>query len=303
MTEATAGLVWVRCPVCNDDQALPLFEKQGFSVVECQTCELRYVNPRPTPERIAAFYRVEYFASGGRDRSGTQHLKHPEIKQANAQLRLKLLREYCSNGLLVDVGCGAGFFVQAAERMGWSSIGLEPSPDVARRGGREQRVRIVAGSLEEAPLVARRFEVITMLDVLEHVFCPRAFLEQARRLLGSRGFVLIETPNMAGCVPRLMGPRHPWVRPPEHLTYFTPPTLRSLLEQTGFRLQHLQRRARKALTLDYVLSLASSTNPLLSTLARGALGWWRGLCRYQFTVPMDVLIVVAEVQRPGGAAE
>ncbi len=282
------------CPACSEDRALPLFEKQGFSIVRCQSCGLMYVNPRPMPEQIAALYSSVYFRSGEFDYSGVQHLEHREVKLANAELRLKLLGQYCSKGCLLDIGCGGGFFVQAAGRRGWSSMGLEPSPRAARRAAREQQVRVIAGRLEEAPVLPGRFDVVTMFDVLEHVFCPRTFLLEARKLLGPGGLVLIETPNMAGCVPRLLSHRHPWVRPPEHLTYFTPSTLCLLLERAGYRLEGLRRHAKKALTLDYVLSLTGHTNPLLSKVVNRALGWWRGLRRRRFNVPMDLLIAVAK---------
>lgn len=287
-------LKWVRCPVCDADRARKLFEKQGLTVVGCENCQVRYVNPRPTAERLAALYQEEYFAAGCPDSSGVQHVQHGEMKLATAQLRLRLLEDFRAKGRLVDVGCGGGFLVQAAGTVGWSALGLEPSTTTARLAARKQHIRIVAGRLEEAPFRSARFDVVTMLDVLEHVLSPRAFLIRARQLLVPGGMLLVETPNMVGWVTGLMGSRHPHVRPLEHLTYFTPPTLRFLLEQTGYVVRHLAESAPKVLTLDYVLSLTPSTNPLLTTLVSGAVGWWRGLCQYPFRIPLDTLVAVAE---------
>jgi len=292
---AVQTLEWVRCPVCDADRARALFEKQGLTVVGCGNCQVRYVNPRPTAERLAALYQEEYFAAGSPDSSGAQHVQHREMKLATARLRLRLLEDFRAKGRLVDVGCGGGFLVQAAGATGWSALGLEPSTATARRAAREQHVRIVAGRLEEAPFRAARFDAVTMLDVLEHVLSPRVFLIRARQLLVPGGVLLVETPNMVGWVTGFMGSRHPHVRPLEHLTYFTPPTLRFLLEQTGYVVRHLAESAPKVLTLDYVLSLTPSTNPLLTRVARASLGWWRGLCRYPFRLPLDTLVAVAEV--------
>lgn len=252
-----------------------------------------YVNPRPAPREIADLYRAVYFSSSEDAYAGVQHLEHRGVKAANADLRLALLGRFRDRGRLLDAGCGGGYFVQAAGSRGWSATGLEPSPDAARRAARDQGVRIVAGRLEEAPVQAGRFDAVTMFDVLEHVFCPRTFLLEARSLLAPGGLVLIETPNMAGWLPRLLSRRHPWVRPPEHLTYFTPSTLGLLVERAGYRLEYLRRQARKTLTIEYVLSLIGRTNPVLSRIVDGLAGPWRGLRHRRFTIPMDLLLVVA----------
>ena len=290
-------LEWVRCPVCNDDRAQPLFRKDGFSIVGCRICGLRYVNPRPTQEWLDTWYRKEYFArTHAQNSAGLQHLRHGDIKIATAQLRLQSIRKFCAKGRLLDVGCAGGFFVQAAGMDGWAAVGLEPSVEAARRAAQDQRIQAVVGRLEQAPFAGPQFDLVTVLDVLEHVFCPRTFLVEARRLLAHAGTLLIETPNMAGWISRLMGRRHPYVRPPEHLTYFSPSTLRLLLEHCGFRVLRLSTRNHKVLTLEYALALTQSTNPFLTALVRGTIGRWDALRRYPLSVPVGTILAVARVQ-------
>ena len=290
---ADLALTQIRCPVCDDDRTRPLCDKQGFSIVQCRTCRLRYVNPRPTREWLDAWYRHEYFSSSHEETSGAQHLQQGAIKTATAQLRLQLLGPSGPTGRLVDMGCGGGFFVRAAATGGWEAIGIEPSVEAARYAARAQQVRVVAGRLEATPFADARFDVITMFDVLEHVFCPSACLTEARRLLAPGGRLVIETPNMAGWLPRLMGQRHPWIRPPEHLTYFTPSTLCRLLEQCGFQVEQLHGSTRKVLTLDYVLALIARTNPLVTALLTGTIGRWKTLCRYPLSVPLATMLAIA----------
>jgi len=290
---------WISCPACGQDWPAPSLRKGGFDIVRCRQCRVRYVNPRPTPDALAAMYRNGYLAPGA---AGHEHLRHDAIKLATARLRLEFLREFCTTGRLLDLGCGGGVFVRAAREAGWSAVGLDPSVEAAAHAARVHRLSIVAGRLEQCPLAGQRFDAITMLDVLEHVFSPGAFLAEARALLAQRGVLLIETPNMAGWLPRLMGSRHPWLRPPEHLTYFTPGSLRVLLERTGFRVLRLLARAPKALSLDYVLGLPKSTNPWLTALARLTVGRWRTLSRHGFRVPLEVLLTVATAERPGVSA-
>lgn len=291
---ADLALTLVRCPVCDDDRTRLPFDKQGFSIVECPTCRLRYVNPRPGREWLDAWYREEYCSFAQEEAAGAQHLQQGLIKTATAQLRLQLLGPSGPKGRLADMGCGGGFFVRTAAAGGWDAIGLEPSAAAARCAARAQQVRVVAGRLEAAPFADARFDAITMFDVLEHVFCPGACLTEARRLLAPGGTLVIETPNMAGWLPRVMGTRHPWVRPPEHLTYFTPATLRRLLERCGLQVERLDRCSRKVLTLDYVLALTERTNPLATALLSKTVGRWTALRRYPLSVPLDTMLVVAK---------
>lgn len=292
--ETRPDLVWAACPVCTDDRTEPRCTKRGFTIVVCRTCGLRYVNPRPTPEWLDAWYRHEYYEQGRADAAGAEHLVHRDMKLATAHLRLELLRAYRPAGRLVDVGSGGGFLVRAAGEAGWRAVGLEPSESASRSAVREEHIQVVTGRLQAAPLAPGRFDAVTMLDVLEHVLDPRAFLREARRLLVPGGLLLVETPNIAGCVPALMGARHPWICPPEHLTYFTPGTLRRVIEESGFRVRVLQSRSMKVLTVEYILALMARTTPLLAAVGRGTVGRWRGLASHPVKLPLDLLIAVAE---------
>lgn len=290
MTGADAmTAVWIACPACGEDRSKPRFHKHGFAVVRCRTCGVSYVNPRPQPAQLAEWYDGAYFAQ-----AGASHLRHGAIKEATAKLRLELLQSVVSKGRLADVGCGGGFFAAAARTGGWAAVGLEPSRDAAGLALR-QGLPVAVGCLETLPFADSRFDAITMFDVIEHVFSPAACLAEARRLLVPGGRLLIETPNMAGWLPRLLGPRHPYVRPPEHLTYFTPASLRRLLERQGYRIERLLTRAPKMLTLDYVLELSRPTNPRATAAINRMLGRWAALRLRRVTLPMDSLVALATV--------
>lgn len=300
-TIAAADRQWVHCLACDGSHSRPAGEKYGFTFVSCRTCGLVYVNPRPTRAALAAFYRKVYFSADRPDGAGVHHLHHAEAKLATAKLRLEMVQEFCAKGRLLDVGCAGGFLVQAADLAGWCAVGMDINPDAGRRSARARRahrevpIRQVTGLAEESPFAPGRFDVVALLDVLEHVASPAACLFEARRLLAPGGVLLLETPNMDGWLPRVAGCRHPWVRPPEHLTHFGPESLRLLLDRTGFHLRRLESRVPTVLTMEYICGLATSTNPLVTKLAQVALGWWHGLWRHPFRVRLDSLVAVATV--------
>jgi 2-polyprenyl-3-methyl-5-hydroxy-6-metoxy-1,4-benzoquinol methylase len=289
----------VACPACGEDGSRPLYDKSGFAVVRCLDCGVGYVNPRPDAAWLAAYYRREYFAPTGCLSSGVSHLRHGDMKAATAGLRLAAIEAHLHPGRLLDLGSGGGDFVLTATRAGWKAVGLELGASAAGQAVRQLGVRMVVGQLEQAPFFNHTFDVVTMFDVLEHVASPHACLAEARRLLAPHGLLVVDTPNLNGLMPRLMGVRHPWVRPPEHLTYFTPASLRRLLERSGFEVRALSSRTPKVLSLDYVLSLTAHTNPLATTILRKTIGRWSALARRPFQLSTSVLLALA---RPAQSA-
>jgi SAM-dependent methyltransferase len=73
-----------------------------------------------------------------------------------------------------------------------------------------------------------------MFDTIEHLFDPRAVLESIGRALVPGGLLLVGTPNFRSLSRALLGLDWAVLSPLEHLYYFEEPTLRRLLESSGF---------------------------------------------------------------------
>jgi predicted TPR repeat methyltransferase len=137
-------------------------------------------------------------------------------------------------GRLLDVGCHTGIFLDVARKAGWETFGVEPSRWSADRA-RARGLRVADGTLAEVELPGESFDVITMWDVIEHLADPAEELRRAHRLLRPNGLLAVSTMNVASWFPRLLGRRWPWYMQ-MHLYYFTPATLRQMLDRTGFEM-------------------------------------------------------------------
>lgn len=142
-------------------------------------------------------------------------------------------------GRILDVGCGAGFFLRALGEKSWSRYGVEIGDEAAGAAatvlGSQQ---IFTGTLLEAKFDTAAFDVVTFWSALEHTNEPRKNLLEARRILRSGGTVVIQVPNAASYQARMF--KGDWfsLDAPRHRFHFNLQNLKQLLEGTGFAIYH-----------------------------------------------------------------
>jgi 2-polyprenyl-3-methyl-5-hydroxy-6-metoxy-1,4-benzoquinol methylase len=164
--------------------------------VECGACGLVHVWPFPEPAELHAIYRGDYFrqpsALGGyADYPGAAELKHRTFGGSG-----RFASPKGTAGRLLDIGAAHGLLLDAAASRGWRTAGIEPNPDAAA-SARVKGHEVVTGMLPGAlGGLAGRFDLISMLDVLEHLPDPLA----ARRLKVdcSGGMLVVVAPDYGG---------------------------------------------------------------------------------------------------------
>jgi len=97
-----------------------------------------------------------------------------------------------TNARILDVGCGAGLFFDALESFGHVE-GIESDATAVGQSGK-WRSRIVVGELDDSYEPASSYELIVMLDVIEHLTDPDRVLRRAARILAPRGHLLVTVP-------------------------------------------------------------------------------------------------------------
>lgn len=169
---------------------------------------------------------------------------HRDLDSDALPERLRVVMEALgSPGRALDVGCHTGFMCQELQRRGWETQGLEANVDAAEVA-RSSNIPVAVGSVEDPAtweLVGNRFDVILLLDILEHTYDPWSVLEMARSHLQPHGRVLITLPNVA-CwkVLRELVQRRQFVPPstglddPTHIRFFTLRDAIDLLRSAGY---------------------------------------------------------------------
>jgi SAM-dependent methyltransferase len=232
----------VACHVCSSTEHATYLEARGYRIVECRNCSLWFVNPQPTVEELKQFYAT--YDDGDQWRNQEEHF--------NRGVRKAILRTKTS-GTVLDVGCGSGNFLRCMKESGFAAFGIEPSGSGSEYARAAHGVDIYHGMIEDYLRLnsIRRFDVITLLNVLEHLTCPAQALMQLREVLASDGVVAIVVPDarfhdMVGRLRRSLGISDPfWIEQPksflsgfklpDHLCSFQPKTIASLLRRCGFQ--------------------------------------------------------------------
>ena len=228
MSAAQSRRDWehIACPVCAGNDFRHLFEKAGEPFVRCVACGLTLINPRPPFARIRDQYDAAY--SAGYTRKSVAKI---------IRARKRVARIGRVGGRWLDVGCSAGFVVQAATEAGFEAWGVDIEADGIGYGRDTLGLaRLACGVLEDQHYPDRHFDVISAYDVIEHVPDLNRFVAELARLLAAQGVLEIGTPDIGHWrVPRVLAQWNE-LKPSEHLYYFNRQTLGRLLARHGLRI-------------------------------------------------------------------
>lgn len=177
------------CPWCGCSDWSPLIVDDGVPVARCKRCGIAFAIVIPTLQHLRDYY-TEQFAD--------ERYWEKELASARPWLHRHLLariRRYKPKGALLDVGCSFGFFINMARQIGYSVIGVEISEPAANYARNKLGLNVFWGTLEEASLEDESVDVVTLIDVLEHIPEPMTTLREIRRVLRSGGLLVIRVPN------------------------------------------------------------------------------------------------------------
>jgi ubiquinone/menaquinone biosynthesis C-methylase UbiE len=238
------------CEVCDHTPLAPLFEKDGYPYEKCPDCGLIRIHPQPTDETLEAIYQNDYYGTWGKSEDVFRSLKQKTFASI-----LNMIPEESRGGKLLDVGAGTGILMELARESCYELYGVEVARDgieaITRKFGAEH---VIPGYFEKIDFAAMglisAFDVVTMIDLLEHVREPNEALRKAFSLLKTKGYLLLCLPDTSSLTARIFKKR--WnLYATEHLFSFSKICLSRLLRNHGFKVCKLQA-APKFMTIEYI---------------------------------------------------
>lgn len=224
----------VDCDLCGGDRYRVRYRKPDdwlwgsqleFPVVECERCGLVYVNPRPTPESMGAFYPEGYHE----DRRGA-------VWDDRYSRELDYLDDLSPRRWL-DVGCARGdFLLRARKRHPDAELhGIDPYSEGLRREARDAGIHFAPRSLPECDFDDDRFDVVTAWAVFEHLHHPSTYFREVARILapGGRCFLLVTNAES------LWSRRAYLEDVPRHTYHYSEATLRAYADRFGLGVERI----------------------------------------------------------------
>ncbi len=233
----------MQCPICIQ-KTEDLYTIERFSpplhIVKCPSCGLQ-MQKQSGQEDHNKFYNKGYY-TGEADYNYQDERNNQRGHEFVWRARLKNIARFIEPpASFLDVGCAFGGFVDAASRFGYRAFGLDVSSYAVEHAKSQKRdVRIGKLEGDVLPFPKRSFDVITLVEVMEHLADPCMVAKALSQIIRPKGLLVIQTANFLGWQARFAKQKYHYYLP-GHLFYYSTKNLRWLLSRYGFGNFHFFR--------------------------------------------------------------
>ena len=208
------------CRVCTGCKGR-VFSAAGFDWFDCSECAA--VQKVLTHEQYLDL-NPSYDPGAFLDSAGRQHIERFLRIDEATQFLERVTRTHfggLSDGKkrsFLDIGCGMGGYLLAAQRLGFDVLGFEPSSDHAYVAKRHLDLPVISEFFSPESVGSRSFDLIMLSHVIEHIYTPKSFLHDLIGVLKPGGVLIVITPNRNSIVAGFTGSLWPMLKPVDHVT-------------------------------------------------------------------------------------
>ncbi len=183
----------------------------------------------PYMDDVLSFYE-------GMDDDGYENTRAERALQSRRLIRT--ITRHKKSGRLLDVGAGSGILVEEAQKAGFKPEGVEPSSALQARA--VSMGLPVHGGVLPHKATPGSYDVVTVVDVIEHVDDPVGLMRNVADTMSDDGICLVVTPDVKSIAARLMGMKW-WHFRIAHIGYFDQRTLNRCLAEAGLEVIEMRR--------------------------------------------------------------
>lgn len=231
----------IKCPLCKSGLFLNHKEikdhaisKENFLLCQCSNCKLIFTNPRPNIEEISKYYESEDYISHQNKTNNLTNFLYKIVRKITIRNKVNFINQINpSKGKLLDIGCGTGYFLKEATHQKWKVTGIEPNP-TARQITHHNKIKVFE-SLDEIKK-DKKFDVITLFHVLEHIHELRKTGKKLNKHLKEYGTLIIAVPNHKSFDSNHYGTNWAGYDVPRHLYHFDHESMQKYAEKIGMKI-------------------------------------------------------------------
>jgi SAM-dependent methyltransferase len=219
-SDIRGGLSSVNFAITNFD-----YGKTG-ELLLCQNCGFIQCNDL---DKVVGFYE-DLEDQGYEDTRKERKLQEKRL--------ISFLGKFKKSGKLLDIGAGSGIMVEAALEAGFNAQGIEPSKWLHQQAVR-RNLPVLQGIFPH-PEATGSYDVITFVDVIEHITQPGLLLSEIHKSLENDGVLVLVTPDVKSLAAKVFKFKW-WHFRIAHIGYFNRKNLSMLLKSAGFEIISMSR--------------------------------------------------------------
>lgn len=235
------------CCVCNNANPSEFtlkYQKENFAVVTCNTCSHHF---------IPHYYRkqIQYTQYKNAEVTAAVRAGNNWVKIQRHKLRFQFIKKFIKSGKLFDLGAGWGHFMLAGKELGYDVCGIEISEQPYLYCVNDLKLPVDHIDFFEMD-ETKKFDVITMWDVLEHIDQASPFLEKCNKLTNTGGYLFLQVPQ----IDSYFAKKHKdnWkMMGLDHVNYFSKKTITQILDKHGYQVLKIKSSFEIKLFIMYTL--------------------------------------------------
>ena len=232
-----------------------------FQIVKCKTCNLVRSDPIIDPELIDNLYKQS-------DCSYTTEKENEPLARTYGRYLENIVNSYDVNrSSYLDIGCSNGFMIEKAIEMGFSNArGIEPSLAAIEHASDKIKARIIPGMFDSSKFENEAFDLISFFQTFDHIIEPNGFLQDVRKKLNEKGFVIAINHNIGSISYKFLREKSPIIDI-EHTYLYDLTTMRKIFEKNQFKV-HKVFPVKNWVTLSRLLELMPINEKSKNILAK-----------------------------------
>lgn len=246
MMKSADYLESINCPICNSTNSnrefsithdssnvLDILQLDAAAtevdIVSCNNCGHKYMTPVIKQELMDRYYSIlnsEFYHSG--KEVYNQNKKEYEDYTS-------IIKGFKAQGKVLEIGCGNGFLLKTLEAAGYDCYGVEPSPLAYGYAKNDLGLQVENSFLAESSFYNAEFDIVILIDVVEHVINMQALMQDVKKVLKPDGLIFIGTGNIESFNARLAKQNWGYFLSWEHVSFFNKKSMHRLLHDNNFQ--------------------------------------------------------------------
>ena len=242
----------MKCNICNSDKFKVIYNLSNLKIKKCRHCKHVFSDQKYLQFKNKNLYTKNYFKkvhpnffADCKEDYINKIKKNKKLQNFNKVINI--FKNYKKSGRILDLGCATGVFLNMCQKQGFKVCGVEISKYSANYAQKKFKLNVKIGKLENIKFSKKYFDIITMLDFVEHVPDPSKILKEAHKILKDDGLLYLLTINENSLMTKLADLIYKFsfgflskpvelLHPIHHIHHFSKKILKEILNKNGFKI-------------------------------------------------------------------